>query len=294
MRNLFSFILFSIILGCDTVAYKDARVTPTPILAPKDTVDGINFEQKIFLEDYTGHTCGNCPGAATEVKKLMDQYGKRIVVMAIHAGNFALPVLNPNKTSFKEDFRTSVGNDLDDKFKASDLGLPKGTVNRKKFTTGGSVSVLNYTEWGTRISQIFAAQGNGVGIRIDPILNTSTRVIDLKAKVIFKAAFSGKVNMMAYLVEDKIINWQKFYVPTTFDSARYEHNYMLRAGLYPKNGDYALSATIEFSADQSIETDWQGTLPGNVVPENSKIIYVLTNGNTEEVIQVAEVNLISK
>ena len=297
MKNLFSCaILIWLISSCDTVKYKDAKVAPTVIPAATDTLNGIDFEQKIFLEDYTGHTCGNCPFAADEVKKLVAQYGTRVVVMAIHVGNFALPSLNPNKPSYKEDYRTSVGNNLDDKFKASDGGLPKGTINRKRFTASQAVSILNFTEWGTRISQNLALPGNGVGIKIEPALNRATRVIDLKSKVFFKSGFNGNLKMAVYLVEDKIISWQKYY-PTpsvTIDSARYEHNHMLRAGLAPKNGNYLLSAANVFLANQSYETEWQGIVPEAALAENSKIIFVLTNADTEEVIQVTQEDLIAK
>ena len=300
MKNLVQIVfLIWIATACDTIAYKDARIAlvVVPVDTTKqDTLNGIDFEQKIFLEDYTGHTCGNCPYAATEAKRLIAQYGGKVIVMAIHVGIFASPSLNPNRISYKADFRTAVGNSLDQKFKASDGGLPKGTINRKKFTSSQAVSVLNYTEWATRISQSAALPGNSVGIKIEKTFNRSTRVIDLNAKTVFKSGFSGNIRMATYLVEDKIINWQKFY-PTpsvTIDSARYEHNHLLRAALAPKNGNYALSASNLYVANQSIETEWQGVLPEGVLPENSKIIFVLINAETEEVIQVSEEDLLAK
>jgi hypothetical protein len=118
----------------------------------------------------------------------------------------------------------------------------------------------------------------------------------MKVKTFFKTEFSGNIRMASYLIEDKIINWQKFY-PTpsiTIDSARYEHNHMLRGGLAPKNGNYSLSPSTNFLAKQSIETQWQGVSPEAVLPENAKIIFVLTNADSEEVLQVAEVDLVAK
>jgi thiol-disulfide isomerase/thioredoxin len=307
MKNLPIFIfLIGFAIACDTVAYKDAIVKPEVVpvdtmpqvdtTSEVDSILGVDFTQKIFLEDYTGHTCGNCPYAATQAKKLQEQYGNRIIIMAIHVGNFAVPSINPNKPSYKADFRTSIGNSLNDRAKAVEAGLPKGTINRKKFTSAPAISVLNYTEWGTRINQIFGLPSNNIGIKIVHTFNTATRVVDMKVKAFFKTEFSGNIRMASYLIEDKIINWQKFY-PTpsiTIDSARYEHNHMLRGGLAPKNGNYNLSPSINFLAKQSIETQWQGVAPEAVLPENAKIIFVLTNADSEEVLQVAEVDLVAK
>ena len=181
MKNLLIFFfLIGFAIACDTVAYKDAIVKPevvpvdtTPVVdtlpfidttiskdttpvkepeIPKDSIYPIDYENRVFLEDYTGHTCGNCPYAAQEIKKLETQYGKKIIAMAVHVGEFAKPSPNPNKTSFKADFRTTIGNSLDDKFKATNAGLPKGTINRIKFT--GSPLLINYTEWNQRVASL--------------------------------------------------------------------------------------------------------------------------------------------
>ena len=42
-------------------------------------------DQKVLLEDFTGHTCQACPNAHREGKRLRDIYDERLVVLAVHA-----------------------------------------------------------------------------------------------------------------------------------------------------------------------------------------------------------------
>jgi len=290
--------------SCDNIAYKDAKENPQPIVIPVvDTTKGdstqnltykpvTNFEQRVFLEDYTGHTCGNCPFAAAEATRLHGVYKEKIVIMAIHCGQFAKPNINPSITSFKADFRTPIGDALDSKFGASNAGLPRGVVGRKKFATT-KVSLLSYTEWGNKANQILSTPGFGVGLEINPKYNSGTRSVILYVNSAFNKAYSGEIKMSAYIVEDKIFNWQKFYPSpgVTKEIENFEHNHMLRVGLAPVNGSYSLSSTNSFAAGQSVKTEWQATLPVAVVADNAKIIFVLSNALTEEVIQVSEEDL---
>src|SRR6185503_2892836 len=59
----------------------------------------------VLLEDYTGHKCGNCPSAATKAAELKTLYGDKVVVMALHVGDFA----KTSGTIFSYDFRTVPG-----------------------------------------------------------------------------------------------------------------------------------------------------------------------------------------
>jgi len=294
--------------ACDRVPYKDAYENPTPIF-PTDTLQNdssetdsagnstylnvTNFDQNVLLEDYTGHTCGNCPYAATETQKIEAFYGKRVVVMAIHCGQFAKPNLNPNETSFKADFRTSIGDELDNKYGPSNAGLPKGIANRKKFSST-KISLLNHTEWGNRVNTLISQQGNGVGLRINPKFNSTTRKIRLYAKAAFKMAYSGKLKMATYIIEDSIVSWQKLYPTpsTSIEIENYVHNHVLRSGLSPGSGSFELTSSSEIIENQSYKSEWFGVLPVNVKVNQAKVILILYRSDNDEIVQVTEEKLV--
>src|SRR5690606_27366869 len=106
-----------------------------------DTTTGTSFiikdnsaiadSRKALLEDYTGHTCGNCPAAAESAHQLAEQYGDKLVLMAVHAGFFSR-LKNPD---YLTSYTTSVGNDWDGSkgFGVSAVGNPNGMVNRKAY-----------------------------------------------------------------------------------------------------------------------------------------------------------------
>ena len=73
MRFFRLFLLLPVLFwACDTVSYRDAYEVQPPVVPDTSTKDSnaLDYTRKIFLEDYTGHTCGNCPFAAEEAKKM--------------------------------------------------------------------------------------------------------------------------------------------------------------------------------------------------------------------------------
>ena len=45
----------------------------------------IQAKKTILIEEFTGHQCPNCPRAAKALDDIVDTYGDRIVIVAIHA-----------------------------------------------------------------------------------------------------------------------------------------------------------------------------------------------------------------
>jgi len=67
------------------------------------------YIRKVFIEDYTGYRCGNCPRAAEEASRLLKTYDTNIVVLALHTGSI---FARPFGSKFKQDFRTEAGEQL--------------------------------------------------------------------------------------------------------------------------------------------------------------------------------------
>ena len=118
--SVFSFGLFFFFYSCDRIEQ------PIPVkvggldwdLFPGgDSADyswptwtqNTNTFQNVLLEDFTGHTCTNCPPAATIAKNLEDANPGRVFIASIHAsiGNSFQAVEPPE---FTNDFTTESGN----------------------------------------------------------------------------------------------------------------------------------------------------------------------------------------
>ena len=120
MKQLLFF--FSIIIMCAACT----EISPViPLLGDK----------KVLVEEFTGVRCVNCPSGAAELENLKSIYGDRLVVVSIHAGDFAPPY-----TDSKFDFRTPEGAALET-WLGTPLGYPTAVVNRKKFDGQRSLQV---------------------------------------------------------------------------------------------------------------------------------------------------------
>src|SRR5436190_11644271 len=80
--------------------------------------------KKVLVEDYTGHTCGNCPAGGVLLNdSLKTKYGDDIVVVSVHAGYFAdvcpggasCPPNYPNG-AFATDYKSVCGEDWNTAF----------------------------------------------------------------------------------------------------------------------------------------------------------------------------------
>ncbi|MSP68738.1 MAG: thioredoxin family protein, partial [Bacteroidetes bacterium] len=70
-------------MSCDYVVAPNQVGTVTVPLS--DTV------RKIFIEDFTGHTCPNCPTAARMLDSLGNAYPTQIIGMGVHIDYYAEP-----------------------------------------------------------------------------------------------------------------------------------------------------------------------------------------------------------
>lgn len=88
----------------------------------------------ILLEEFTGHTCINCPDATLQAHNLKEKYGEELLLLAIHAGDLA----KPSESPYEADYRTDAGTGLINEFQP--LGVPMGMVNRTKYD--GSITLF--------------------------------------------------------------------------------------------------------------------------------------------------------
>ncbi len=246
------------------------------------TNGGTGTVRKILLEDYTGHTCGNCPGAAIKVKELVDKYGDQIVPMAVHADFFARP-----EEGYPTDFRTDAGDTYFSTFKV--ISNPNGMVNRTDYN---GRKVLGVDQWDQAI-QAIKDDSPEMSLTVNTAFNTDREILFVDAKVKLLQNTSKNYAVVGHIIEDKIIADQKDYsLPIgeqhVYD---YEHNHVLRYTL--NNATWGLDLNVAATGDEETisfstlcfsEQEWK--------TENCIVVVYVIDTDTKEVVQADEVHIL--
>ena len=292
MKNIITlFSLILIITSCDIVEgpyeINTGNVTPT---------DTNTYVKKILIEDFTGHTCQNCPSAARELDAIHSIYGDRIIGIALHVSkSFARPYPLSQAPNYQYDFRTKWGKEWDDLFGISGIGLPGGMVNRIGYP---SEHRLGKDEWLARvITELEKETDFGINIAVNEgVITVNTEILN---------NINGDYNLVVCIIESNIINWQK---DGSEDVENYEHNHTLRsllsdenlsassnytsADVIVKTINYDLASLEQFNVDYSQNTAelGNGNAGGWDASNMSAIAYIYDN-TTKEILQVEEAHL---
>lgn len=171
----------------------------------------VNHVKKILIEDFTGHTCGNCPKAAKELYDIDTIYPGRIIGLGIHVGSYAEPAPGFNgspSTAFTSDYRTATGDVYDATFGASAFGLPQGMFNRRDYDASSS-QLQFYPNWKAYAAGIIA-DASVVDLQINIDYTNADRKICATVRDSFLTAMSGTFKLVVLLTQDSIIDWQNY------------------------------------------------------------------------------------
>jgi thiol-disulfide isomerase/thioredoxin len=275
-HNIIVVVLAVVLSACDVIEGDPREDFVAP---PPDTTSTRN----VLLEDFTGQLCGNCPAAAEEAKRLEEQYGPdRLIVMAIHVGSLAAP--SPPK--YPREFRSSTGNDIDNLFRVSPVGIPQGMINRVE---RNGRRVFTRGQWATIVQEQFRTKPI-VELEATATYDSASRQIVIDASVLYKQRGSADHRIVAMLVENGIIGYQKDYrrTPSDVENSRFDH--LLRTSLTSTWGE-SLS-DYDVPANERVRRVIRYTVPADVdwIIENCDIIvYVHRHNSTREVLQVIKI-----
>ena len=256
------------------------------IQPPYKVGEGIDCEvgnQNVLIEDYTGHTCVNCPNAAQTAHEIKELCEDRVVVIAVHAGYFAEPKPTGD---FTYDFRTEAGNEWNDFFGI--VSNPNGVVNRINENGNYVVSPGQWTEATTEL----LAQNSPVNIEIENEYDNNT----LSTKVIadFIGDVDGNYSLIVCITEDNIVKAQKnndHTVGDVPDIIDYKHMHVLRIAINGAWGQSFISGstssgeTVSKTYEQQFDgTDWMA--------ENCNVVAFIYNETDKSVLQVKEEKVI--
>jgi len=302
IATLFGILLFNI-TSCDIIE------GPYLIDNNTNTVDTNTFVKKVLIEDFTGHRCPNCPAAAEELASLQDFYGDRVIGIAIHPSSPAFSTPSPlTASSYTYDFRTQFGDDIDNIFEITTVGLPRGMVNRTGFDTQHQ---LGKDEWSS-IVQMELEKAPIFGITLSSNVSNGNGTISITAEALTNINLDKKekiedYNIVICLTEKNIVQWQKDN--TAGDIEDYEHNHVLRTMINTTFGesignsfvdgdiwekDYSIDITTLENTNEnySLNTLFMGN--GNCKEwneDNMEIVVYIYNTSNYEIIQVEEKQL---
>lgn len=210
------------------------------------------FVNRVFVEEFSGTWCGNCPRILYGTELLKQQTSKAVVVQ-IHLFN-------------GDPFITSQGNAL-----AGNLGVngvPTGRINRTINWSGPQYQNVNQV-----INEI--RPSSPVGLALSSTLNNNT--LNINVKMGFSdLGINGK--LMVYLVEDNLFHTQSNYSSNLYGGLssipNFEYDGVLRSVVSSLSGDAIGTVTNEVTKSYSLP------LPSVIsATANAKIVAFLIDGN---------------
>ncbi len=283
---LFALGITTLLSSCDVLEGPfDEKVTIDTTAGPK---------RKILLEDFTGHTCGNCPCAAYEAIRLDTTYKGRIIVVASHVGFFAEPYTNGTK--FRTDFRTPAGTEVNDYFQIDAQGLPQGMVNR---TVYNSARILSSTSWSSAVAPFILdtaiSKHPDATLSMSATYNSANRTASVEVNSKYLKEGNSNHQLVVYVVEDSIINWQKFYSScggVDKEISDYVHRHVLRGAVNSTWGDALYTTGSVIPIGTSVNKSYTQVLDPIWEAKHIYFVAFIQDNVTKEVVQVEEVKLI--
>lgn len=276
MKKIFLFLsVVACFYACDKIEgpYIDEN-SYIPVMVEFEELDFGSVYRKVLIEDYTGHTCVNCPTGHAKLDELHGIYGDTLVAIGVHAGNFAVPTAN-----MPANFATEVGNQWCNDFEVQ--AFPSAIVNRVKY---GSYFFSPVGSWNNAIMQVDRSKLYAA-IQLLPSGDDSRMIAN--AKVTIMEDITDPVQLNVLLIEDGIVAPQLTATGVVPD---YVHNHVLRASF---NGPYGKQLTDNGMVEngkaytRAYALDWNPQWKR----ENCSLVAILLNMNTKEVLQVEKIDL---
>lgn len=244
-------------------------------------IDVDTTTRKVLLEEFTGFRCGNCPEAGEVAHEVVDNSNGRVILMSIHAGDLADPT-----PARKYNFKTQEGNNIADYFALP--ATPFGLVNRVSYN---GAYLLGPTAWATAAA-VEANKPAYVKLELSANYNASIKEISLDVKMKFLQQVSENLNVVAYIVEDSIIQYQRDDRQKDVNVLDYNHMHVLRGSMNGTWGELISDTTIPPQSE--IDKNIKFTIPDTKdwKPKDVSLIVTIINTENKEVQQVEKIKLI--
>ena len=282
MKHLLSFLLlalaWTIAPSCDVIT-EPFKENPNPV----DTSSGVRGDtlvqtaRAVFIEDFTGHRCKNCPKASKAIKALDSIYGPTLIIpVALHAGPSNFTGVN---TDYPTDFTTVEGDDIATLFGI--FALPMGMVQRADYPTAHQKT---YTAWAGLAAQEIASTPEAL-FTLSAAYDSVSRQAIVHYSAAIQSAQTNALGVAVYLKESHIISPQ--LMPNNTRDEFYMHKNVFRAAPLGPTG-VEVSATGG-SAGQVFTGSATKTLDPLWNPKECEWVVILYDRSTYRVLQPAQI-----
>jgi thiol-disulfide isomerase/thioredoxin len=302
MRKLLLFLVVASLLqvACDkidqpyNISYEfDLSLFPgAPELYPYPNFGSFPYtEKRVLAEDYTGHTCGNCPGAAVVLDELVNKYPGKVVPIAMHSSQGAeakssYQAIRTSGEKYTREFRTPEGNKYGNFFEVQ--GNPLGMMDRTK----GSLNryTIPKANFEARIIEQLAKPLE-VNIQVEINYYEETRGVFAHVQAKPVEAHDKNLAVSVYLIEDTIVDWQLNYAPDNGDPSYpvgdiefYVHKHTFVGTI---NGTWGQDLGDEFK-EEDAEVIFDYSFPIDTKHHGEmQVVAFIYDKDTYEVLQVA-------
>lgn len=266
LKYFFCVMLAVILSSCSNIDEAERLI---PVSVPEEDENPEAKRKCVLIEDFTGHSCVNCPEAAEIIEELQKFYGEKIVAVGIYSG----PMGDPDLRRYKDStLVTATGKDYWDHWFSSGQGQPVGLINR-----GGA---LDKEFW---IDAVAKALLDSTFVEISASCDYDAGTREVTFNVSTSGCDGENANLQLWLIENEIIGFQK-----TMDESEkevriydYHHQHVFRAAV---NGTWGEPFTF---GEEEKTFDYTYTLDEKWVAENMKLVaFVYNDKGVEQVISV--------
>ncbi|MFT6138101.1 MAG: hypothetical protein ACJASM_000795 [Salibacteraceae bacterium] len=225
-------------------------------LSAQDLASKNPENKNVVLEEFTGKTCGYCPDGHKRADEFSAANDGRVVLINIHAGNYASGTPNYNTYT---DAPTNTVNYGDVVYKHPDVkltGFPSGTVNRTKFGTNTGTAA-NRGQWAGFGADVMT-EASPVNVGIKGVYDPAKFKLYVLVEAYYTADELNATNMINVgITQSGIYGPQSgatsFYPEKINASGEYRHDHMLRAVLTGQWGE-TISETTNSSLFRKMYT----------------------------------------
>ena len=284
MKHLLSFLLllitWALAHSCDVIT-EPFKENPNPVdtssVVRGDTL--VQTARAVFIEDFTGHRCKNCPKASKAIKALDSIYGPTLIIpVALHAGVGASSFTGVT-ADYPTDFTTTEGDDIATLFGID--ALPMGMVQRADYPDAHKKT---WGSWAGLAAQEIASSPEAL-FTLSAAYDSVSRQAIVHYSAALQSTQTNALGVAVYLKESHIISPQ--LMPNNTRDEFYVHKNVLRAAPLGPTG-IEVSATggstgqvFTGSATKTLDPLWN--------PKECEWVVILYDRSNYRVLQPAQI-----
>jgi hypothetical protein len=260
-------------LGCDKL---DA-----PYATVKEVTSDTN-KRTVVVEDYTGHYCVNCAGAAKTARTLEEGYHGEVFVISVHAGFYARPDATPGSL-YSADFTCETGNDWNSTPVFAIDQNPKGMVNRVPYN--GKMSMLP-GDWPGAVAAA-AKLSKAAVMSMANSYDAATRTLTTRVDTRFLIKQVGTYNLCVCILEDSIYGGQKNNDPKVDSVPEIKHFLFMDILRGSMNGSWGEALTSSIDTTAILSKTYTFALKSEWKAKHCKVIAFVANASTYEILHAS-------